>query len=473
MRKTSARSRPSFKGGPSESPKQALADFRILSTTAILGYGYPESSFKAGLARRPHLIAADAGSTDPGPYYLGVGKSFTSRAGVKRDLRYMIKAGVERGIPVVIGSSGGSGARPHTDWCVEIVREIAREEKLHFKLGVVYADIPKKTVLAAMAQKRIKPLAFVPKLERRAVMETEFIVGQMGVEPVIRLLKKKCDVVVAGRTYDPAVFAALPIMLGYNPGLALHMGKILECAAIAATPGSGADCALGTLKADSFVLEALNPVRRFTPESTAAHTLYEKTDPYHLPGPGGEIDLTGCSFTDIGNGRVEVRGSRHVPTKKYYIKLEGARPIGYRSITIAGVRDPVMITGIDAILGAVEKQVKGLLAKERNRGRVFFHVYGKDGVMGPLEPLRGAKSHELGILIEALGRTPEEAETLLSVTRSTLLHYGYPGRISTAGNLAFPFSPSDVAMGKVFEFSLYHLMELGDPAGFPSVIHEL
>jgi len=447
-----------------------LPEFRILSTTAILGYGFPESSFRNGLKRKPHLIAADAGSTDPGPYYLGVGKSFTSRAGVKRDLRYMIVEGVRRGIPVVVGSAGGSGARPHTEWCLDIIREIAREEKLHFRLGVVFADIPRDTVLRAMKGGRLKPLPFVPKLERQAVLETEYIVAQMGVEPIIKLLKKKCDVVLAGRSYDPAVFAALPIMRGYDRGLALHLGKILECAAIAATPGSGSDCALGTLKQDSFVLEALSPARRFTPESTAAHTLYEKTDPYHLPGPGGEIDLTRCSFTDIGGGRVEVRGSRFVPTKKYSIKLEGARPIGYRSITIAGVRDPIMIAGIDKILAAVEGQVRAMLRKEKNQGRIFFHVYGKDGVMGELEPRRDAPAHELGILIEALGRTPEEAETLLSVTRSTLLHYGYPGRIATAGNLAFPFSPSDIAMGRVYEFSLYHLMDIDDPAGFPSKV---
>jgi hypothetical protein len=46
--------------------------------------------------------------------------------------------------------------------------------------------------------------------------------------------------------------------------------------------------------------------------------------------------------------------------------------------------------------------------------------------------------------------------------RSTLLHQGYPGRIATAGNLAFPFSPSDLKMGPVYEFSLYHLLRI-DP----------
>ena len=87
--------------------KSAKKEFRVLSTTAILGYGFPEASFRAGLAKKPDLIGADAGSTDPGPYYLGAGKSFTDRSAVKRDLRFMLKAGVERGIPVVVGTAGG------------------------------------------------------------------------------------------------------------------------------------------------------------------------------------------------------------------------------------------------------------------------------------------------------------------------------------------------------------------------------
>ena len=41
-------------------------EIRIPSPTAILGYGFPESSFQAGLARKPHLIAVDAGSSAPG-----------------------------------------------------------------------------------------------------------------------------------------------------------------------------------------------------------------------------------------------------------------------------------------------------------------------------------------------------------------------------------------------------------------------
>jgi hypothetical protein len=441
-------------------------EIRVLSPTAILGYGFPEDSFRSGIARRPDLIACDAGSTDPGPHYLGSGKSFTDRAFVKRDLRFMLVEGMKLGVPVVVGTAGGSGAAPHLAWCRTIIEEIAREERLSFTMGVISSDVDKDAVRAALARGEVKALPFVPELTERDIDESISIVAQIGCEPLQKALAAGCTVVLAGRCYDPANFAALPVMRGFDEGLALHMGKILECGAIAATPGSGADCAFATLYEDRFVLEALNPKRRFTRESAAAHTLYEKSDPYRLPGPGGLIDLTGCSFTDLGDGRVEVRGSRHEKTPEYWVKLEAARKIGYRSISIAGTRDPIMIRDIGPILEAVRQQARSLGGPSL-RGELYFHVYGRDGVMGPAEPVKEIRSHELGIVIEAIAPTQAEADSLVSVTRSTLLHYGYPGRISTAGNLAFPFSPSDVAVGAVYGFSLYHLMRIDDPAGFP------
>lgn len=440
--------------------------FRVLSPTGILGYGFPEASFRRGLEREPHLIGCDAGSTDPGPYYLGSGRSFTDRACVKRDLRYLLAEGVRRGIPVVIGSAGGAGAGAHLAWCRTILEEVACEEALSFRLGVISADIPKDTVRRALAEGRIRPLAFVPELTEEAIQASTHVVAQMGCEPLIVALETGCQVVLAGRCYDPACFAALPILRGYDKGLALHMGKILECGAIAATPGSGADCVLGTLTEESVILEALNPQRHFTRLSAAAHTLYEKSDPYRLPGPGGEIRVDGCTFTELDGGRVEVRGSRFEPTTPYRVKLEAARLAGFRSVCIAGVRDPVFIANVGEILPAVEEQIDAMRA-DRLHGTIRFHVYGRDGVMGPSEPLRSGAAHELALVIEAVAPTQDEADTLVSLTRSTLMHYGYPGRISTAGNLAFPFSPSDMHGGEVYEFSIYHLMELDRPEAFP------
>lgn len=435
-------------------------DFKILAPTAILGYGFPESSFVNGMKRRPDIIAVDAGSTDPGPFYLGSGKSFTDRQMVKRDLTHILKAGVSQQIPVIVGTAGGAGAEPHLQWCSDIIREIAVEQGLSFQLGLIHAEIQKETVLAALDNGKIQPAGSAPQLTPEDVASSIRIVAQMGVEPIMEALEIGCDVILAGRCYDPAVFAARPIQLGFDPGLALHLGKILECSAIAAVPGSGSDCVLGILRDDAFLLESLNHHRRFTIESTAAHTLYEKTDPYHLPGPGGILNLEKTTFLQLPGGRTQVKGSHYEPSATYRVKLEGVRQAGYRSIAIAGVRDPALISTIDAVLSEVDAYT-GKILKERNiSGSIYWHVYGKNGVMGSREPSPDIISQELCLVIETLAENQADADSICSLVRSTLLHYGYKGRISTAGNLAFPFSPSDISMGETYSFSIYHLMEI-------------
>ncbi len=442
------------------------AEFRILSPCAILGYGFPPESFRRGMAREPDLIAVDAGSIDPGPYYLGAGKSFTDRVSVKRDLRYILEAGVAGQIPVVVGSCGGAGARPHLEWCADVVREIAREEGLSFKMGLIDADVERQEVLDAVEAGRVSPDSPLPPLDADTINGCEAIVAQMGIEPIEEAIRAGCEVILCGRAYDPAVFAAHPVHEGYDKGLAFHLGKILECAAIAADPGSGSDCVLGILRDDHFVLEPLSDDRRFTEQSTAAHSLYEKSDPYFLLGPGGRLNLSDTSFSETGDGTVVVRGSRFEPSDEYVIKLEGVAKRGYRTVSVAGTRDPKMIASIADIVAHVERYSMDLLAKEGIQGRVYFHIYGKDGVMGRLEPETDVRSHELGIVIEALGSTQDQANAICGLVRSALLHYGYPGRVSTAGNLAFPFSPSDMQAGAVYEFSVFHLMTIRDQSLF-------
>ena len=48
-----------------------MNEFRLLSTSGILGYGFPEPSLMAGMERKPDAIGVDGGSVDPGPHYLG------------------------------------------------------------------------------------------------------------------------------------------------------------------------------------------------------------------------------------------------------------------------------------------------------------------------------------------------------------------------------------------------------------------
>ena len=445
-------------------------EFRILSTTAILGYGFPKASFDEGMKRRPHLIAVDAGSTDPGPYYLGAGVSFTDRNAVMRDLEIMLLAGVVNGIPVVIGTAGGSGAEPHLAWCREIIEEIARKHNLHFKMALIHAEFDKVMLLEELAARRITPLEPAPALTAGDIEASSHIVGQMGMEPIMRALEKGAQVVLAGRAYDPSVFAAPAVLKGYNRGLAVHLGKILECAAICATPGSGSDCMFGCIGEDYFTVEPLNPIRRCTTLSVAAHTLYEKTNPYILPGPGGHLDLTDCRFEQLTDNAVKVTGSRFVPAAQYTVKLEGAKKIGFRTISIAGTRDPVMIDQIDEITAGVRERVADNFRENGWEYKLHFILYGRDGVMSSLEPAPGTEGvHELGIVIEAVADSQEKADTICAFARSTMLHYGYAGRRATAGNLAFPYSPSDFHAGEVYVFSVYHLLQMEDPVAlFPT-----
>ncbi len=447
------------------------AGYKVLSPTAILGYGFPEKSFKAGVEKRPDCIAVDAGSTDPGPHYLGAGKSFTSRAAVKRDLEFMLAAAMELSVPCIIGTAGGCGAREHVEWNESIIREIAGARGYSFRMAVIHADVTREDAARALRLGKLHPLHPAPEIDEEEIAKSVRIVAQMGAEPVIEALEMDCRVILCGRCYDPVPFAAPALKRGFDPGLAVHMGKILECASIAATPGSGSDCVMGSLYEDCFELESLNPQRQFTAVSTAAHTLYEKTDPYRLPGPGGTLDLMNTRFEGLEGGRVRVSGTGFIASDPYTVKLEGVKSAGFRTISIAGIRDPILIEGIDSVLDSVTKQVR---ADTGFAGALLFHVYGKDGVMGALEPEKTRASHELGLVMEVVARDQEEANTVCSFFRSTLLHYGYPGRISTAGNLALLYSPSDISCGQVYEFNVYHLMEVDDPQSlFPITVYEV
>ena len=82
---------------------------------------------------------------------------------------------------------------------------------------------------------------------------------------------------------------------------------------------------------------------------------------------------------------------------------------------------------------------------------------------GAAEPVRETRSHEVGILAEAVAKTQEIANAVVGLTRVTLLHSDFPGRLCKEGNMAFPFSPSDIERGAIYQFSLRHVVEPDDP----------
>jgi len=449
--------------------KMKTRELRILSPCGILGYGFPEESFLRGIERQPHVIAVDAGSTDAGPHKLGAGVGIVSVRSTRRDLALLMTHAHRLGIPLIIGSAGGAGARPHVEWTLRIAEEIAREARLGFDAAVIYSDVDPAIVRDKLAAGRIEPLGPAPELTGESLAATRSIVVQMGSEPIVEALDRGAQLIVAGRAYDPAPFAALPIREGYDPGLATHLGKILECGALCAEPGTAKDAIIGYLRQDHFAVEALNPERRCTTTSVAAHTLYEKDHPYLLHGPGLVLDLSACEFEQRSDAGVEVRGSQLQVQERYRLKLEGAAQVAFRTFAIAGIRDPIIVRRIDEVTAGVVESVEQQYPEVRGRDyEIIFHLYGKNGVMGELEP-EAEPAHELGVVIDVVAATQELASAICASARSTMLHYPLPGRKSTAGNLAFPFAPSDVEFGPVYRFTIYHLVDVDDPGELTSI----
>ncbi len=448
----------------------------FLSVCGMLGYGYPEASLRRGLDAGPGFLGVDSGSTDPGPYYLGSGTSFLKPLQLRRDLDLALCAARRAGIPLIIGTAGGSGAAPHVSSFVDLLRDIARSRALHFKLAIISADVAAQTVLESLREGRITPCGAAGELTEQQVSECTHIVAQMGTPPIIEALEGGADVVVAGRCCDTAIFASLPIMRGFSPALALHLAKIAECGTLCARPAGANDSLICRLRKDHFVVEPANPMKRCYPDSVAAHSLYEQPDPDCFYEPEGKVDLTGCSFEAHGERGVRVSGARLIAPEKQSVKLEGAALRGYRAIAVAGIRDPAVITHLEQLERGVREAVGGNLSGiiRPEEYSLRFLKYGIDGVLGAREAPLDALPREVGIVIEAVAPTQELADTVLSLARSTALHQHFEGRKTTAGNLAFPFSPSDFQGGPVYEFFVYHLMQTGrSDALFPVAWEEL
>jgi hypothetical protein len=238
-------------------------------------------------------------------------------------------------------------------------------------------------------------------------------------------------------------------MKGYDAGLAFHMAKIMECGAMCSEPVAAADVMQGYIYDDHFELRPANPARRCTVDRVAAHTLYEQSNPYLIFEPDGVCDLTQSRFVQKDERTVSVTGSVFRDAETKTLKLEGVRCSGYRTICPSTIYDPLTVEKFPEIVETVNAFVKENTQKTlpENSYTINYKTSG------------GAES-SLGVVIDVVGKTQEIADTVCALARSRMLHCDYAGRKSSAGNLAFPFSPSDIHVGAVYEFSVFHLAEV-------------
>lgn len=431
------------------------APLRVLAASGQLGLGIPLRAFEAGVARRPHVIAADMGSIDPGPVYLGSGTMAASPSMVRRDLRLVLQAARDLDVPLLIGSSGTAGATPHLEAVKAILCEVADDLDLRFRLATIAADIPKKLVQQAASDDLLAPIGRI----EAEIDGSVALVGQMGQRAFVRALEGGADVILAGRACDTAPFAVVPVLLGYSKGPAVHMAKILECTSLCCEPG-GRDAMLATLQGDGFTLESMAPARAATPLSVAAHALYEQSDPACVFEPEGHVDLSAATYDAVDARRVAVKGAVWHDAQTPSVKVEGARCVGHRVVMMAAVADPGFIAASDEILQGVQEAVADLVPPDDAAPwQLSFRRYGIDGVIDwPTPPAIAPR--EVFILGECVAQDAETARSVAAAARQQLLHWGFADRLCTGGNLAFPMTPPELDAGPAYTFSLYHILQL-------------
>jgi hypothetical protein len=438
-----------------------MKEIKLFGPFGNLGYGgVTEEVWEKTMAWKPDLIFQQGTSSDPGPGYLGTGTSYADRAGIKHDLKRMICSAHKLGVPF-IASLGGGGSNEALEWNLAIIDEIARENHLRFNAAVISSEVDKEFIKEKLRRgakaKAVDPHFKLPEcLTPEMVDASKVIVSQMGPEPIMKALDLDVQMVLTGRANDTSLPLAFALKKGFPKGLSLQMAKVVECSGWA------------VMRDDHILFPSLDPNKeRFKSVlGIISHgVFYERRDPTRPEYmPGGHLDITNARWEQMEGLTTKAYGGVWVDDP-YRVKLEGVKRIGYRSICLAGMRDPWLISKVED--GSYLKMARETAGKKISDAgispedyQIHYKVYGRDGVMGDLEPQKKITAHELGFIIDVIGRTPEISKTVCMFARLQMLHLPYPGRLTTAGNVAIAFSPSDIYVGEAYVFNIWHLLPL-------------
>ena len=129
---------------------------------------------------------------------------------------------------------------------------------------------------------------------------------------------------------------------------------------------------------------------------------------------------------------------------------EGAKVRGFRAVAIDLLPDTPDLPDVEAGNGVI--------------------VFGRNGVE---DSVLNSGEQELGIVITVTGGGLERNRSHLALLRATLLHWGFDGRKATAGNLAFPFSPSDLQFGDEGVLTLCGTRDPSFISRWPQILKEV
>ncbi|KGD97182.1 glutamate mutase [Achromobacter sp. RTa] len=450
-----------------------MRSMSIICPNGHLGFApLRTESFQLGVAAGPDFIAADSGSDDVGPVPLGSDTSTSPQAWQRHDLEQMLLAARKLDVPMIVGSAGDTGSNSRVDLYVRLIKEIAAEHGLTpFKIGYFYSEVDKERVRKALRDGAlVAGLDGYANLTEAELDATDRIVAVAGVHPYIELLQAGADVIVGGRSSDAAVFAAPALHRGYDADKAYYLGKVLECASFCAEPYGGKETVMGEISAEDVRVTAMHPDQRCTIASVAGHAMYERSNPYEEYFAGGKLDMTHCNYEQLSDKTTRITGSRFVPAEQVRVKLEGSGKVGERYMGLCGIRDPYTIENVDRVIAWAREKVRERFGDSGYE--LHYKVYGRDGVMGDLEPLRDQPGHELCVMVQGVAPTAEMAEELTLTGLRQMFYARLPDVKGTAGSVSFPLDEV-VRTSAAYRWTLNHTLPV-DNAGelFPTFLTE-
>lgn len=410
------------------------------------------------------VVSGQGTGMDAGPYYLGSGDVLPPTRG---DIEPIVLAAKEKGIPFIFSMGGTAGADVHLKPYLELLDVICEERRIQLRVGVISGEIAKEYLKEKVRSGVQMPRLFdTPRLsevlDEAEIDRAERIQAQMGPEPIMEAFRRFPDIdgVITGRALDVGIHMAYPLMNGVDRATAAHAGKVIECSSMACEPATPFDFVIAEIDGDEFTVRPSNPQLRCTVKSVAGHALYERENPAEEKNPGGVLDVSDAEYIPVDDRTVLCKGGQWVDSP-YTVKLEGVERVGHQFINLFAIRDEIAIQHIDQMLAGAIDYLSTMA--DPSEYEVYYHVFGRDGILGKSEPLRDRIPHEIAVLTKVIAKDIHLAERLAHTLRIRIFLSPYPGRRTTAGSVAFPLQHRVMPTGDVYKFSVWHLLPLDDP----------
>ena len=436
---------------------------RFVSPNGHLGFApLHEESFYRGVGEGVDYIVADSGSDDIGPGPLGSDTCASPVAWQTHDLEHMLLAAREHNIPMIIGSAGDTGTNSRVDVYVDIIKSLAQKHRLgKFRLGYFYSEVSLETLRKRLANgASIRGLDGRPDLDEQTLQKTERVVAMAGVHPYMRLLDAGADVIIGGRSSDSVVFAAPAIRAGYPEALAYYLGKVLECASFCAEPYGGKESVIGEITAEDVKVTAMHPGQRCTVASVSGHAMYERSNPFYEFVAGGVLDMTNCVYEQFDERTTRVTGPVFRPIVPVRVKIEGSGKLGERFVGMVAIRDPYTVAHVADVIAWARARVREQMGEDGYS--LHYNVFGKNGVMGDMEPLDDQVPHEVLVMVHAVSPSPAVAQEVCLIGTRQMFYAQLADVKGTAGGVAFALDEV-LRASPAYEWTMNHTLEVADP----------